>query len=72
MILACLDVYTRSDSIEINGKETRIGTKEELWTQLQRCRVEKKVLEQVCTLGVKIRNLKVNFKTAGTWRRVGL
>ena len=23
------------------------------------------------TLGVKIRNLKVNFKTGGTWRRVG-
>ena len=47
MIIACLDVYTRSDTIEINGKATRIGTKEELWTQLQRCRVEKKVLEQV-------------------------
>ena len=47
MIIACLDVYTRSDTIEINGKATRIGTKEEVWTQLQRCRVEKKVLEQV-------------------------
>ena len=25
---------------------------------------------QVCTLGVKIRSLKVDFKTGGTWRRV--
>ena len=24
-----------------------------------------------CAVGVKIRNLKVNFKTGGTWRRVG-
>ena len=43
---ACLDVYTKADCININGRETRIGTKEELWTQLQRCRVEKKVLEK--------------------------
>ena len=25
----------------------------------------------VSILGIKIRNLKVNFKTGGTWRRVG-
>ena len=25
----------------------------------------------ICKLGVKIRNLKVDFKTGGTWRRVG-
>ena len=28
-------------------------------------------MRQVSTLGVKIRNLKVDFKTGGTWRRVG-
>ena len=28
-------------------------------------------LTQKSTLGVKIRNLKVDFKTGGTWRRVG-
>ena len=26
---------------------------------------------RLCTLGVKVRNLKVNFKTGSTWHRVG-
>ena len=30
-----------------------------------------KILIGIYRLGVKIRNLKVNFKTGGTWLRVG-
>ena len=30
-----------------------------------------RVLPFILTLGVKIRNLKVDFKTGGTWRWVG-
>ena len=29
------------------------------------------ISEESSTLGVKIRNLKVDFKTGGTWRQVG-
>ena len=32
---------------------------------------EKYIGYMYSTLGVKIRNLKVDFKTGGTWRRVG-
>ena len=34
--------------------------------------LDSKVITETCipTLGVKIRNLKVDFKTGGTWRRV--
>lgn len=59
MTSACLDVHANSDYIRINGRETRIGTQQELWTQLQRCRVEKKVLEQkVTSLEEKIISFK--------------
>ena len=28
--------------------------------------------KEVCILGVKVRNMKMDFNTGGTWRRVGL
>lgn len=59
MTSACLDIHANSDYIRVNGRETRIGSQQELWTQLQRCRVEKKVLEQkVTSLEEKIISFK--------------
>ena len=40
-------------------------------TEIGKIILETKLQECIFTLGVKIQNLKINFKTGGTWRRSG-
>jgi chromosome segregation ATPase len=47
---ACLDVYSTANYVQVNGSDVHVGTQQELWTQLQRCRVDKKVLEHKITI----------------------
>ncbi len=70
---ACLDVYSNSNYVQVSGpdgKMVNVGTQLELWTQLQRCRVEKKVLEQTITnLNIENRRLTAaNERVEGALR----
>ena len=62
---ACLNVYTKSGFVEVDGKPVHVGTSQDLFGQLERSKLEKTLLEKKFEdLEKRSKEIKKNFEDA--------